>query len=120
MIDVTFLLLIYFLQTMIVAPDEDQLTPAIQTQDKESTGELQDFQPQIIEVRTISGDFTYRLGSQLFFDAQSLESALRPLPKDTGVFIRVHGDVPAGFAVSALQASHDAGFEKVTYVPAAE
>ena len=32
MIDVTFLLLIYFMVTMVMTPDEDHLSPTLQTQ----------------------------------------------------------------------------------------
>ena len=50
--------------------------------------------------------------------AKALASALRELPKDAGLFIRVHAGPTVGFAAAAMQAGRDAGFDKVTYVPA--
>ena len=47
-----------------------------------------------------------------------LAKALANLPKTAGVFIRVSNQVPVGFAVAAIQAARDAGFDQVTYVPA--
>ena len=118
MIDVTFLLLIYFMVTVVIAPPEDRLTPTLQTQQTQSAGANIDFQPQIIDVlRTESGP-VYRLGSQTFTSRDQLEVVLRVLPKSTGVFVHVHEQVPVGFAIAALQVAKDAGFDQVTYVPA--
>ena len=44
-------------------------------------------------------------------------SVLADLPRDIGIFVRVHPDVPVGFALAAVQSTRDAGFEQVTYVP---
>lgn len=117
MIDVTFLLLIYFIQTMIIAPEEDSVSPALRVHDRESAGERSDFQPQIIEVVRVDGQTVFRLGSQMFNTQRALTDALQPLPKDAGVFVRVTDDVRVDHAMAALQAAHDAGFEKVTYDP---
>ncbi len=117
MIDVTFLLLIYFIQTMIIAPQEDSVSPALRVHDQDAAGERSDFQPQVIEVVRLDGQAVFRLGSQTFSTQRDLTDALRPLPKDAGVFVRVKDDVRVDHAMAALQAAHDAGFEKVTYDP---
>ncbi len=36
------------------------------------------------------------------------------------IIIRVEDDVAVGFAVAAIQESRNAGFERVTYVPASD
>ncbi len=41
---------------------------------------------------------------------------LSELPKEAGVFLRVNDDAPVWAAAAALQACHDAGYEKLTYV----
>lgn len=118
MIDVTFLLLIYFMVTVIVAMDEDRLSPALRTEEDPASGAASDFQPQLVEVLVMAGEPTYRVGRRTCVDREGLTAILRDLPTSVGVIVRVSGGVPVGFAVSALQSAHDAGFEQVTYVPA--
>ena len=118
MIDVTFLLLIYFMVTVVIAPPEDRLTPTLQTQRKQSAGANIDFQPQIVEVVNTGTGPRYRIGSQVFAGRAELEPVLAALPKSTGLFVHVHDQVPVGFAVAAMQVARDAGFDQVTYVPA--
>ncbi len=118
MIDVTFLLLIYFMVTRIIAPPEDKLSPTLQTQREQRAGAASDFQPQVIEVLPEESGPVYRLGSRTLIDRAALQAALEPLPKSEGVFINVHDQVPVGFAVAAIQVARDAGFDQVTYVPA--
>ena len=118
MIDVTFLLLIYFMVTTVFLDKEDHLSPTLQTQRDAAAGEASDFQPQIVEVLMLDGAPAFRLGSHVMREREALAEALAPLPRSVGVFINVSAGVPVGFAVSAIQVSRDAGFEQVTYVPA--
>jgi biopolymer transport protein ExbD len=118
MIDVTFLLLIYFMVTTVLAKQEDRLSPTLQTENESVSGEQTDFQPQIILVMNIDGTPGYQLGPSIFREKTALIEALAGLPKTAGVFVHVHNQVPVGFAVSAIQAARDAGFDQVTYVPA--
>lgn len=118
MIDVTFLLLVYFMVTTVMAKQEDRLSPTLQTETDSASGEASDFQPQIVDVLMVEGAPAYQLGSKLMRDQQSLREALNGLPKSAGVFIHVQNKLPVGFAVAAIQAARDAGFDQVTYVPA--
>ncbi len=118
MIDVTFLLLLYFMVTTVLAKPEDRLSPTLQTQRDSAVNSASDFQPQIVEVMRIGDAPGYRLGASIFRDKAALTAALRRLPKAPGVFINVHDDVEVAYAVAAVQAARDAGFEQVTYVPA--
>ena len=117
LIDVTFLLLIYFMVSMVIAKPEDRLNPTIRTQDASASGSEADFQPQIVEVILVSGIPTYRLGQHDLATPQMLLEKLRGLPTDLGVFIRGGDGVSVGFTMAAIQAARDAGFEQVTYVP---
>ena len=117
MIDVTFLLLVYFIVSTVMARPEDQLTSAIQTRDAETAGSEIDFQPQIVEVLRLDGAPAYVIGDRRLRDLGGLRAVLDDLPTELGVFIRVSGDIPVEFALSAVQAARDAGFEQVTYVP---
>ena len=117
MIDVTFLLLVYFIVSTVMARPEDQLTSAIQTRDSDSAGSEIDYQPQVVEVVAIEGVPSYVIGNRRLRDLSGLRDVLRDLPTELGVFIRVSGEIPVEFALSAVQAARDAGFEQVTYVP---
>ena len=118
MIDVTFLLLIYFMVTMVLRDQEDHLSPTLQTESEAATDEATDFQPQIIDVVMVDGAPAYRVGPRVMHERSELADALSRLPKSVGVFVKVTAGVPVGFAVQAIQVSHDAGFDQVTYVPA--
>lgn len=118
MIDVTFLLLIYFMVTMVLTTTEDRLSPTLQTQQENASGAASDFQPQVVEVRLLDGAPAYRMGTRIFRDRAALLAAVQPLPKEPGLFVNVFDQVPVGFAVAAMQVARDAGFEQVTYVPA--
>jgi hypothetical protein len=83
-----------------------------------SVGADADFQPQIVEVLMVQGGPAYRLGTEVFRDRQALAAALVPLNKPGGLFVKVFDDVPVSAAATAIQAGRDAGFERLTYVPA--
>jgi biopolymer transport protein ExbD len=118
MIDVTFLLLTYFMVTMVLAAQEDHLSPTLQTERDSASGEASDFQPQIIEVIALDGAPAYRLGTAVMRNRRELAATLEPLPKSVGVFVKVDDGIPIGVTVAAIQVARDVGFEQVTYVPA--
>ena len=118
MIDCTFLLLAYFLLTMVVLDPEDQLSPNLHADRTAAAGASSDFQPQIVDVVVVGETPTYLLGERSFRDKASLSAALKELATDAGLFVRVHSGPTVGFAAAAMQAGRDAGFDQVTYVPA--
>jgi biopolymer transport protein ExbD len=115
MIDVVFLLLIFFMTTTTLATPESQLGAALQSQ--EGRASAVDLEPQIVDVEPDADAPIFRLASRRFTDAASLRDALARLPKDQGVFVRVADDARVEWAAAALQAARDAGFTKVSYVP---
>ena len=117
LIDITFLLLIYFMVSAVMSQPENRLTPSIRTQDEAASGVGADFQPQIIEVMLIEGKPRYRLGQSVFESPGELTRRLKKLPTELGVFVRGESGVSVGFAMAAIQAARDAGFDQVTYVP---
>lgn len=117
MIDVVFLLLIFFLFSSIINPSEAHLAPNIQSQSAEGASSGRDFAPQVVLVEMLDGAPVYRIGSRVVRDRRELASILRDLPRELGVFVRVDDAVPVGFAASAIQVCRDAGYTKVTYVP---
>lgn len=116
LIDVVFLLLIYFMLTS-QSTRESELSAALDAERK-SGRQASNFQVQVVNVERHEGQPGYRVGDRVMRTPDQLQAILRQLPKDPGVFIRVAGDVPVESAVGALQAAKDAGFKKVSYVPA--
>jgi biopolymer transport protein ExbD len=117
MIDVTFLLLIYFLLTTVLAVPEDKLTPTLQVRQEREQVEAADFQPHIVEVSIVNGQPAYAIGARVLRTREALREVLDGLDRESGVFVSVHDHVPVGFAVAAVQTARDAGYDQVTYVP---
>ncbi len=115
MIDVVFLLLIFFLVTANFAQDEHKLPATLQT---EGGGvQSSDLQPQIVQIRLQDGRAVFVIGDVLASDGRSLEALLKNLPKEPGVAIKSDPDVPISAIAAALQAARNAGFAKRSYVP---
>jgi biopolymer transport protein ExbD len=117
MVDVVFLLLIYFMVTTVLTRPEDRLSSLLQTQ-RSGDAAASDFEPQILDVVVRDGSPVYQIGSAVARTRGELGAALAGMHRPSGLFVRVADNVPVGFAVGAIQAGRDAGFEKVTYVPA--
>ena len=103
MIDCTFLLLAYFLLTMVVLDPEDQLSSNLKMDRTSSSGITSDFQPQIVEVRMLDSIPSYLLGDRVFTGRDSLTQALEGLETESDLFIRVHSGPTVGFAAAAMQ-----------------
>jgi biopolymer transport protein ExbD len=114
MIDVFFLLLVYFIVSTTLAQPEDELAAALRQQTENAS--VSDLQPQSVEVRRADLDVVYVIGGRTVKSQEELTTILRDLPKEAGVFLRVNDDAPVWAAAAALQACHDAGYEKLTYV----
>lgn len=117
MIDVVFLLLIYFIVTATFAQREDELASALKAETREG-GASADLVPQIVRIEREGDATVYRLGTRSTSSLEALQSWLAVLPKDAGVFVRVSDDVSVDAVVAALQVCKDAGFSRVSYVPA--
>ena len=114
MIDATFLLLGFFLVTSGAAMLEGRLSGALGT----ATGARGDLQAVVVEVMGTPGAAWCRVAGRRLDGVDALQAALRPLPKDPGVAIRVHDGPSVADAAAVLQAARDAGFQRVSYAPA--
>ncbi len=117
MIDVVFLLLIFFMVTASFSSDEDKLSSALATEGGAAASVLE---PQVVRLRTVDGVTVYEIGARRLRSVNSLRNLLRALPKEQGVVFRVGDDIPIADAAAALQAAHDAGFLKRSYVPSSQ
>ena len=115
MIDVVFLLLVFFLVTANFAQKESKLPSALQT---EGGGvRSSDLQPQIIQISLLGSQPVYTIGQVQCTDRSALESVLQQLPRDAGVAIKAEPDVPVQAIATALQAARNSGFTRRSYVP---
>ncbi|MCA9278697.1 MAG: biopolymer transporter ExbD [Phycisphaeraceae bacterium] len=119
LIDVVFLLLIYFIVTSSMSPAEAELLSGLQAEQRK-TGGASDIQPQVVLVDVVEGKPAFIMGARVMRTKDELVSVLKQLPQDAGVFVKVTGFAPVQAAATALQAVRDAGFVRVTYVPADE
>ena len=115
-IDVTLFLLLYFILASNFAAPESWLDSTLASDRR--GGPPGNLQPQVVTVGVNNDKAVFKLGDRVLSDRSGLESVLRQLPKDDGVFIKVPGNVPVWAATMAIQAARDAGFNKVSYVPA--
>jgi biopolymer transport protein ExbD len=114
MIDVIFLLLIFFIVSAGFSKNERDLESNLQTQ---STGARSNLIPVVVEIVPVGGSYQYKVGGQTAADAAQLTDVLRRIPtKGNGAFVRVKDDAPFLMAATAVQAAHDAGFLQVNYV----
>lgn len=117
LIDVVFLLLIYFLITSDFSQQERRLPSAVQT---EGGGVRSvELQPQIVEIGLDGEGVRFTIGQVMVRDQTALTTVLGRLPREPGVAVRAAPDVPISAVAAALQAARDAGFEKRSYVPRA-
>jgi len=117
LIDVILFLLIYFVMAGSLAAQESQLSSALQTE-KQKAGPGSDLAPQVLFVEGKPGETRFRIGERVMRDRPALTGVLKQLPKENGIRVRVSGETVVESAAAALQACRDAGFQKVSYVPA--
>ena len=117
MIDVVFLLLIFFMTTASFVKTERDLDSAIKVSEK-STAQASDLEPAIVEIVPGGTGFVFRVGSRDLTSDVELTSVLRAFPnKLDGAFVRVSDGAPFQMAAEAIQACKDADFTLVSYVP---
>lgn len=119
MIDVVFLLLIFFMATSSLVKTERELDSGIQVQKRSTRSQASDLEPAIVDVApTPDGRFVFKVGGREAATPAELTEILRPFPNKTdGAFVRVHDDAPFDLPAAAIQACKSAGFTAVSYVP---
>ena len=114
-----FLLLIFFMVTSSFQKTERELDPAIKVQktslspsaQRSRAGDCRD-RPQF------RGDYVYKVGGREMTSAAELTDVLRQFDnKLDGAFVRAEDDAPFQMAADAIQASKNARFSMVFYVP---
>ncbi|MBK9189852.1 MAG: biopolymer transporter ExbD [Phycisphaerales bacterium] len=116
-IDVVLFLLLYFLMGSQFAAPESRLEAALRTESKGGSSGS-DLVPLVLRVTNEKGTITYTLGERVMTDRAALSLVCTQMPKGGGIVVRLASDAPVWAAALALQVARDAGFEKVSYVPA--
>lgn len=118
MIDVVFLLLIFFMTTARFVKTERDLDSGIKVERQSASQQQSDFEPAIVDVVQSEGRFVFRLGGREFGTQQELVRVLRQFEnKANGAFVRVSDEAPFDRAAAAIQACKTAEFVTVSYVP---
>lgn len=132
MIDVVFLLLIFFMTTAAFVHTERNLDPAIEVKRKAAAPRNRDIEPTIVEiVRGTSGGFVYKMGGREFTSYDELADVVRSKRQldlrgqlagsgswqRPAAFVRVSDEAPFRMAAAAIQACKSAGYLGVAYVP---
>ncbi|MGE0755426.1 MAG: ExbD/TolR family protein [Pirellulaceae bacterium] len=118
MIDVVFLLLIFFMTTTAYVKPEKHLDPAIKVSERSAASAASDLEPAIVEVRRSGDQFVFKLGVRELTSQDELTSLLRQFPnKLDGAFVRVSSEAPFRMAAAAIQACKNADFTTVSYIP---
>lgn len=118
MIDVVFLLLIFFIVTTTFVRPERQLLSAIQVREKQAADSNANLDPAIIDVVRQNGAILFRLGAVRTNDIRTLEPILQSFPnKSAGAFVRAADDAPYEAAAQAIGVCKAADFPTVSYLP---
>ena len=120
MIDIVFLLLIFFMVTSSFVLTERNLDSAIQVKKSSARQSASDLEPAIVEVSQGAAGFVYKLGALELTSPEELQAKLSGFDhKVDGAFVRVSDAAPFEMAAAAIQACKSAGFPNVSYVPLA-
>ena len=119
MIDVIFLLLIFFLVTTTFVRPERQLLSAIKSNERQAAKNESLFEPAVVDVVTIGKKAVYRIGAITTDDLEEVKKILEGFDnKSEGAWVRVSDEVPYEFAANAISACKSAGFSAVAWLPA--
>ncbi len=118
MIDVVFLLLIFFLVTTTFQEPERQLRPNIRVQDDAVASAIDEIEPAYIDILMESGRPVYTLGTTVTSDLEIISELLERYPDKTrGAFVRLSDSCPFGMAAAAISRCRRAGFSTVSFAP---
>ena len=117
MIDVVFLLLIFFMVTATFRQFETQMRSAM-TEQTPSLGPnaRADFENVLIDIRQVAGQVVYACGQNRCRSLGELRRLVRALPVQGDVFVRAEPNVPVDHPVAAIRIAKDAGFRQVCFV----
>ncbi|MFT5525393.1 MAG: biopolymer transport protein ExbD [Pirellulaceae bacterium] len=119
MIDVVFLLLVFFIATASFIRTEREMPSSIRFQTTGSADVNQDLERAVVYVSQNGDQVTYRVGRRQFSSPDSLEEFLQANFRDApeGAFIYVRDGVAFRWVAAAMHACRQAGLQGISYVP---
>jgi len=118
MIDVVFLLLIFFIVTASFTKTERDLDAVTKVNQKSEQSTQTDLEPAIVVLVNTPEGYAYQVGTTNMSSYGELVELLAQFPnKADGAFVRAPDGAPYHMAASAIQACKDANFPGVSYVP---
>jgi len=118
MIDVVFLLLIFFIVTTTFVRPEREINSTIKVNEQQSAASDSNLEPAIVDVFRNNTQVQFRVGAVRTNDLEEIKKLLNGFEnKSEGASVRVAGDVPYEAAAQAIGACHASGFESVSYLP---
>ena len=118
MIDVVFLLLIFFLVTTTFLTPERQLKPNIPMVKETAASSDDDIEPAHVDIVRQNGIPVWQIGATVTTDLKIIRQILDQYPdKSGGAFVRLSDNCPFGMAAAAINACKQAGFTNVSFVP---
>ena len=118
LIDVVFLLLIFFLVTTTFVTPERELQPAIVVEHQAAGASPVRLEPLSIELVRRDGQAVFQVGATWSADLSVVQPIIDGYPdKESGAWVRLSDDVPFDLAAQAVNACRQAGFDAVSLVP---
>jgi len=117
MIDVVFLLLIFFIVTTTFVRPERQVISAIKVNQQRASAEMSNLDPAIVDISLQNSQVVFRIGAVQTNDLDTVKKVLKGFEnKSEGAFVRVADDVPFEAAAQAIGACRASGFSSVSYL----
>lgn len=118
MIDVVFLLLIFFIVTSTFIRPEREIKSTIKVNDANATAESSVLDPAIVDIFRQDSQVLFRIGAVRTNDIEEIRTLLESFnDKSEGAFVRAAGDVPYEAAAQAIGICHATGFSSVSFLP---
>lgn len=118
MIDVVFLLLIFFLVTSTFIRPEREVASNIKVNENNAGAEASNLEPAVVDVFRQDSEVLFRVGAVRTRDLEAIKEVLESFDnKSDGAFVRAAGNVPYEAAAQAIAACHESGFSSVSYLP---
>lgn len=117
MIDVVFLLLVFFLTTTTFVQPKQDLNTAIASRPAAASNSESVIEPAIISLTRTGDQTSYRFGAVNTSDPERIAEMLKSYSnKSQGAFVEVGGGVSFGEAANMISMCRAAGFSPVTWL----
>ena len=118
MIDVVFLLLIFFLVTTTFIRPERQIQSAIKVKERLDSQSQSNLDPAIVEISKVDTVIFFKIGAVKSDKLEDIKNILREFEnKSEGAFVRAADNVPFEAVAQTIGACKSSGFQSVSFLP---